>query len=300
MEELIRFFNENNIKYEENVSFKTLTTYKTGGYSWFVVTPSNLEILIKIIEYLKDNDIDYAIFGNGSNILASDEVYEGVIIKLSLFNEFEITDNELRVGSGYSLSKMSMELVQKNFAHFAGLCGIPGTVGGAIIMNAGAFGDEIKDSLISVRILKNSNIEELKNEDLKFGKRYSILKDSDDTIIIDAKFKLEKSDEDELEKCNQYKIKRSNTQPLDKPNCGSVFKNPEGFAAGKLIEDSGLKGLRIGGAVVSTKHANFILNDDNASSSDVYKVLNKVKDVVYEKYNIILEPEVKLFNFKIK
>lgn len=288
---------ENNIEYKLNVSFKKLTSYKTGGTSSVVVYPKTEKELAFVLKLLKKSKVKYTIFGNGTNILASDSNYNGVIIKLSKFDEIKIENDIVTVGCGVTLSKLCLELAKKGYKGYANLAGIPGSVGGAIYMNAGCYGVEIKDLLIDANYFRNGKNLTITNKMFHFRKRHSIIQWLKNPIIINARFKLEKSTEDEMAKLKECALKRSSSQPLDKPSCGSVFKNPEGDSAGRLIDSCGLKGYKIGGAIVSEKHANFIVNENNATSSDILNLIEYVSTKVLNETGEKLELEVKLFNF---
>lgn len=291
--DIIAFLNDNNIEYKENISMKEMTTYKVGGNVKIVCYPQSKEELLNLLKFIKGNNIKYIILGKGSNILASSNYYDGVVIKLDKFAKVEINDDVLYVESGYSLSSLSFVLSKNGYSGFAGLAGIPGTIGGAIYMNAGAWGDEISSNLIDVELLDKT----LTKKELDFKTRYSKLQSLDKPIILSARFKLIKSDEDLMSRIKENTEKRKNTQPYEFPTCGSVFKNPEGKSAGYLIDQCGLKGYKIGGAKVSEKHANFIINEDNATGEDILNIINYVQAKVYEKFNIKLKLEVRLFNF---
>lgn len=286
------------IRYKENVSFKTLTSFKTGGNASLVVYPSNNDELIYLIDLLKSNNIKYAVFGNGTNILASDEDYDGVIIKLDDYKIYEKNENEIHVSSGYSLAKLCFDLSKESYKGFTFGANIPGTIGGAIFMNAGAYGGEIKDVLKKAFVYYNGEILELSNEDLKFGKRYSIIQEMKEAIVLSGVFNLEKTEEDLMEEIKINSEKRKSSQPLEYPNAGSVFKNPIDIPAGKLIEELGLKGYGQGGAEVSLKHGNFIINKGNATSQDIINIIDLIKSKALNERNIHLELEIQLFNFK--
>jgi len=288
---------ENDIEYAVNVSFKKLTSYKTGGNASIVVYPKNKKELVFVIKKIKKYKFKYTLFGSGTNMLASDSDYDGVIIKLDKFDEIKIEDDIVTVGCGVSMSKLCVLLAKKGYKGYANLAGIPGTVGGAIYMNAGCYGVEIKDLLIDAVYFKLGKNIIVTNKMFCFKKRHSIIQWLKTPILLEARFKLEKSDEDEILKLDEYREKRTSSQPLDKPNCGSVFKNPEGDSAGRLIDSCGLKGYKIGGASVSEKHANFIVNDGTATSADILNIIEYVSTKVLNETGVKLELEVKLFNF---
>lgn len=269
------------------------TTYRTGGLSRYFIEPYNLSELFAALKFAKDKN--FFILGAGSNVLFSDKLFDGVVISLKKLNRYVIIKNDkLICGAGCLLDNVINFSVSNNLSGLENLSGIPGSVGGAIYMNAGAFDIEIKDFLTSVKIMDFSgNIKVYKKNDLNFAYRSSGLKDE---IVVEAVFTLRKGECLENKRVEILK-KRDEKQPLEYPSCGSVFKRPKEGFAGALIENCGLKGYSIGGAEVSKKHANFIINKGNATSSDIYNLINYVKEAVYKKYGIILEEEVKLINF---
>lgn len=300
MDNLIKFIEDNNLgKYTLDTSFKTLTTYRTGGNAKIVFYPKDIDSLIKGLEYIEKNDIKHKIFGNGSNILASDKDYDGVIIKLSSFNTLEENDNIFEVGAGYNFAKLANELSLKGYTGLEFACGIPGSVGGAVYMNAGAYLKSISDVLIDIKVLdKDMKIKTLKNEDLNYSYRNSMLI-GNSYIVLSARLKLEKGDKDKIiDLINDRKKRRLASQPLEYSSAGSVFRNPEGEFAGHLIEECQLKGLNHGGAEISSKHANFIVNKDNATSSDIKYLMDLAYNEVNKKYNIKLKREQELFNWE--
>lgn len=280
-----------NIGEVKDVLLKEYSTYKVGGHSLMVFINST-NSLIKLLKYLNNNRIRYKVIGNASNLIFSDSGYDGVLINLSNIKTFKKYGNYFTVPSGYSLSKFSMEVSNIGYTGMEFSTGIPGQIGGAIFMNAGCYGSNISNVLYKVKVLtKDYKIKTLYNKDLNFGYRDSIFRHSN-LICLSATFKLIKSNINEIKsKIEDYRLKRFNSQPLEYPNAGSVFKNPEGFYAGKLIEDIGLKGKHIGGAYISNKHANFIVNKNNASSKDIIDLINLVKEEVKKEYNINLKCE---------
>lgn len=299
MNDFINFINSNCLgSYKENISFKTLTTYRTGGSAKLLFLPNNYESLKEAIDYLKKNSIKYKIFGNGSNILASDNNYDGVIIKLSNLNNISINGDVLEVESGYNFSLLCNKMSKEGYTGFEFGCGIPGSVGGSVYMNAGAYLHSISDVLLKVLVLDEElNIKELDKSLLDFSYRHSIFQGSN-YVILKAYFKLEKGNKKEIKDLIlERKQRRKNTQPLQYPSAGSVFRNPQDKYAGKLIEDCGLKGKTYGGAMISDKHANFIINKENAKSEDILYLMNLVQKKVKESYNIDLYREQELFNF---
>lgn len=299
---LLKFIESEGLgEYKENYSFEKLTSYKAGGCARLVVYPSDTESLVKILEYIKGNNLDYKVFGNGSNILASDDNYNGVIIKLTKLNNITINEDDGNVSAeaGYNFSLLCNKLSKLGFSGLEFGGGIPGSVGGSVYMNAGAYLCSISDVLVKVDILdEDGNFKTLNKDELDFSYRHSIFMGKN-WIILKAYFKLEKSDGEEIMKLvNERKERRISSQPLEYPSAGSVFRNPEGAYAGKLIEECGLKGFTHGGAMISEKHANFIVNRENATSSDIRYLIDLATDKVYEKFNVKLHREQELFNWE--
>jgi len=297
LEEIINLLaNDGDIK--ENVSLKTLTTLKVGGISKYVFYPKDVTSLKKALTLFKKNNINYKIFGNGSNIIPSDKIYDGVIIKLSSLNNLKIEDEVIEVEAGYSLMKLAKEVIKLGLSGLEWACGIPGTIGGAVYMNAGAYKQDMSFVLEKITALdENMNIVTLNKDELDFSYRHSRLME-ENLICLSATLKLEKKDISLIEEVvNKRKEKRMETQPLEYPSAGSVFRNPFNDFAGRLVEECNLKGKQIGGAMISLKHANFIINKDNATGKDVLDLINLAKKEVKEKFNIELKQEQELFNF---
>lgn len=302
MNEIINFIKEENLGLlKENVSFKVLTTYKTGGNAKFVFYPNNTECLIKFINKAKAKNIDYKIFGNGSNILASDDEYDGIIVKLSNFNNY-IFDEEkqiLELEAGCSLQMIANTFSKKGYSGLEFACGIPGSIGGAIFMNAGAYLKSMSDIVIDVTLIdENNEIKVLSNEEMKFSYRKSIFSENK-YICLKTRLQLKKAEKEEIINLTKDRLhRRLQTQPLQYPSAGSVFRNPDGDYAGRLIEECQLKGMVYGGAEISEKHANFIVNKNEAKSSDIKYLMDLAEKEVFEKFNIKLHKEQELFNFK--
>lgn len=269
------------------------TTYKAGGLSRYFIEPYNLSELFTALEFAKDKT--FFILGAGSNVLFSDKLFDGVVISLKSFNRYVIAKNgNIICGAGCFLDNVISFSISNNLSGLENLSGIPGSVGGAIYMNAGAFDIEIKDFVTFIKTMDFlGNIKTYKKNDLTFSYRSSGLRDE---VVVEAVFTLKKGTAIENKRVEILK-KRAEKQPLEYLSCGSVFKRPKGNFAGALIESCGLKGYSIGKAEVSKKHANFIVNKGGATSSDIYNLINYVKEVVCKKYGIILEEEVKLVNF---
>lgn len=282
----------------ENVSLKDYNTYKIGGKTRYLVKPYNIDSLKELLIYIKNNTLKYIIIGNGSNIILPDSDYDGVVILLSKLNEIKINENTINAFCGVSLTYFVNELVKNNLGGLESLSGIPGTLGGAIVNNAGCYGQTISDKLNSVTYLENGEIKTINKEECNFSYRDSIFKKNKNFIILSAKFILDyKNKEEMLNIIKENMIKRNTSQPLNYPNAGSVFRNPIGYSAGNLIEDAGLKNYHINGAYVSDKHANFIINKDNASSEDIIELIEYIQKEISEKYNIKLKLEQEIIKY---
>ncbi len=286
-------------KLKENVDLKKYNTYKVSSTTKYLIEVKDEENLLNLINYLNDNDINYYVLGNGSNVVLPKNDFNGVIIKLNEFNNIDIDDDEVYVGAGVMLPKLVNETVNNCLKGLEWASGIPGTLGGAVVGNAGAYLSEIFDFIISVRVLDNGVIKELKKSDIKYSYRYTSLKGQRNIIVLGATLRLEKGNSDEsLSLMRNRMERRLESQPLDYPNAGSVFRNPENDYAGRLIEECGLKGKTVGGAMVSTKHANFIINYDNASGDDVKKLIKLVHDEVLNKTGVDLIIEQELIDWR--
>ncbi len=301
MDSLVKMLEENNIgKWLTNVSLRKYTTYHVGGIAKYIVFPKNSDKLIILLKYLKNQKIKYKILGNGSNTLFSDKPYDGVIIKLDNFNNLTIYGTKMTVGSGYSLIKLAKEAEKRGLAGLEFASGIPGSIGGAIYMNAGAYKSDMGYIVTNVKVLTpNFKIIQMTNTELHFHYRSSFFQKNPGYICLEATLKLQKGKKEFIEKVNrERKQRRVATQPLEYPSAGSVFRNPEGMYAGELIEKLGLKGLYKGGAQVSEKHANFIINRQQATSQDIKDLMDFVQEAVYEKYKIKLKIEQELVNWE--
>lgn len=286
---------------ERDVLLSKHTTYKVGGKAKLMVYPKNVECLVKLLKLIKMHDIRYKVLGLGSNVLFSDKIFDGVIIRLSELDEVEFFgNNKIRVGAGYSLMKLSLLAARKGLAGLEFASGIPGTVGGAVFMNAGAYKSDMGYVVTEVKVLTpDFNIITLENKEMNFHYRSSFLQKHPDYICLEAVIKLEKGDKNALDEViKERRQRRMESQPLEYPSAGSVFRNPEGMFAGKLIEDLGLKGKTIGGAMVSEKHANFIINYKKAKSSDVKKLIELVHQKVLEEYDVDMKIEQEFVNWE--
>lgn len=276
----------------ENASLLNYNTYRLDTKCKLLVFPRDIFEFQEIMYIL--NGSKYFILGNGSNIILPD-YYDGVVIKLKYFNNYNIFDEYIEADSGVMINKLSMELSKLGYKGFEWASGIPGTIGGCIYNNAGCYGSEISDNLIDVTVFCDNKIYCLRKDELSFSYRNSTFKMNNKFVILKAKFKFEKGDPEELLDLIKVRTnKRIESQPLEYPSCGSVFRNPEGLIAGKLIDEANLKGKCVGGAMVSNKHANFIINNGNATPEDIIKLINEIKNTIKKNYNIdlVLEQEI--------
>ena len=276
-----------------NPLMKEYTTYKVGGKASCIVLPKNVEDLIKLITYIKKNNINYKILGNGSNVIFSDKFYNGIVIKLDNFNEISINKNIVTVGAGYSLVKLAIKVSKLGLTGLEFATGIPGTIGGAIYMNAGAYKSDMGYVVTKITVLTpDLTIKTLYNKDLNFHYRTSFIKENKDYICLDATIKLKKGDPKIImDVIQERKIRRLESQPLEYPSAGSVFRNPINDYAGRLIEELGYKGKYFGGAQVSEKHANFIVNKNKASATDIRTLILDIQNKVKSNYDIDLKVE---------
>lgn len=283
------------VRYEEPL--KNHTTFKIGGNCIALIEPREVSDIVEAIKICRENNIKFFVIGNGSNLLVPDEGYNGVIIKLkSEFSMIKVEGESLIVKSGAKLSEVYPVAYENSLTGFEFASGIPGTIGGAIYMNAGAYGGEMKDIVESVEVLDLDNFElkELKNEDLDFSYRKSIIQRKN-YIITSIKLKLKKGNKEEINAVYEdLRDRRNSKQPLNFGSAGSTFKRPEGHFASKLIEDAGLKGYHINDAWVSEKHSGFIVNKGNASFKEVMELIEYVQNVVFEKFGVKLETEVRI------
>ena len=276
-----------------NVLMKDYTTYKVGGKVICMVYPEDEESLIKLMHYLKENKVKYKIIGNGSNVIFNNSNYDGVIVKLDNFNNLKIINNTIIVGAGYMLNKLALRVSRLGFTGMEFATGIPGTVGGAVFMNAGAYKSDMGYILRSVKVLTpNLNIITMYNKELDFHYRSSYFQNNPGYICLEATIVLRKGNPDEImELINSRKQRRLESQPLEYPSAGSGFRNPEGDFAGRLIEEIGYKGKKLGGAQVSEKHANFIINSGNATGEEIKELITDIQKKIKKKYKIDLKVE---------
>ena len=301
MKELKKYIKDYQVgKCLENVSLKEYTTYKVGGKAMFMVYPKSTDKLILLIKYLKDKDIKFMVLGFGSNVLFSDDVYNGVIIKLDEFNDIEFEGTKVTCGCGASLMKVAMMAIRRGLTGLEFACGIPGSIGGAVYMNAGAYKSDMGYIVSKVKVLtKDYKVITMVNKEMDFHYRTSFLQKNKDYICLEATLKLKKGNKEEMESIvSERKKRRLESQPLEYPSAGSVFRNPEGDFAGRLIEELGYKGLEKGGAQVSSKHANFIINKGNAKAKDIKELIEFIRESVYDKYKIHLKVEQEFVNWE--
>ena len=282
----------NKYEYYKNVSLKKYNTYKIDVNCDYLVYPKSIHELQELLKYLKDNNIHYLILGNGSNVILARPNFD-VVIKLDRINNIEIKDNIVIAGAGVSLIKLSNICMENNLNGLSFAGGIPGLLGASTAMNAGAYKEDMASIVKEVKVLTpNLEIKTMKNSELEYAYRDSFLKRNKDFICVEVTLSLEYEDKEIIK--HRIRDRRISSQPVNMPSAGSVFRNPEGLSAGKLIEDIGLKGYTIGGAQVSEKHANFIINTSNATYEDIISLIDYIKEKVKEKYNIdlILEQEI--------
>ncbi len=287
-------------KVEKNASLKKYTTYRAGGTAKVIVSPKSIDKLLELLKLLKDNNIEYKILGNGSNLIFNDSVYEPVLIKLNDINNCDINNNVITVGAGYSLISLAMRVSRLGLTGMEFATGIPGTVGGAVYMNAGAYKSDMGYIVTEVKAInENLEIVTLYNKDLKFKYRSSFFQTHKNYICIEATIKLKYGSKKLIkEVIEDRRQKRISTQPLEYPSAGSVFRNPENDYAWRLINVCGLKGYRIGGAMVSEKHANFIINVGNAKGEDIRNLILYVKDTVKKETGVDLKVEQEFVNWE--
>ena len=285
--------NENQILEAEPMSRHT--TFRIGGPAELFLVPKSTEEIAGIFKICREEGIPWFVLGNGSNLLVSDKGYQGVVIQLYKgFGEVKVQGCQITAQAGALLSQIAAAAREESLTGFEFAGGIPGTLGGAVVMNAGAYGGEMKDVIKEVTVLtREGEIRTLQAEELAMGYRTSAIKEAG-YIVLSAVLSLEKGDKEQIKaRMQELAGMRSSKQPLQYPSAGSTFKRPEGYFAGKLIMDSGLRGYQVGGAQVSEKHCGFVINTGNATARDVRNLMADVQRIVEEKYGVKLEPEVK-------
>ena len=297
LSDLIKIIPKENIKLEEPMSKHT--SFKTGGNADFYIIIDKIYQIEELLKFIKEKKINLYIIGNGSNLLVSDEGIRGIVAKIA-FEDILIEEDKkgilVTVGSGYKVMALAQVLKRKGITGFEELSGLPGTIGGANYMNAGAYGKEMKDVIIETEVLnkETGKIEILKNEEQKLEYRSSVFKNKK-YIILKTTLRLQKGNTEEIEKkMNEYLMQRKEKQPLEYPSAGSTFKRGKGFITAKLIDECGLKGYQIGGAQISEKHAGFIINKDNATTKDILDLIEYTKKKVFEKFGVQIEEEVEI------
>ena len=284
-----------NIQKSDSEILADYCTFRVGGKAKLMLWPKNTEEIVDAISYCENEGMKYIVLGNGSNVLFLDEGFDGVVIELHRnITGIEINGENIYVAAGEFLSSAANKAKENELTGMEFAAGIPGTLGGAIVMNAGAYGGEMKDIVEYVDVIDpDKKLHRYSCEEMQFGYRKSII--SDKHIVIGAMLKLKKGNlTDICDRMKELQDARRSKQPLEYPSAGSTFKRPEGHFAGKLIEDSGLKGYRVGGAMVSEKHCGFVINYDHCTASDIIRLMQDVQKIVKEKYDVTLEPEVRI------
>ena len=291
--QLLTVLNKEKVYLDEPM--KKHITFRVGGPADYFVTPSTVEEVKNIVALCKKENMPYYILGNGSNLLVGDKGYRGVMIQIyKEMSGIEVDGEIIRVQAGALLSRIGVAALEAELQGFEFAAGIPGTMGGAVVMNAGAYGGEMKDILVDATVLTpEGEVLVLKNEDLELGYRTSVIAKKD-YVVLEATVKLEKGNKEDIRgRMDELKVQRTTKQPLEYPSAGSTFKRPTGYFAGKLIQDAGLRGFQVGGAQVSEKHCGFVINKDNATAADVVELMKQVADKVHAEFGVTLEPEVK-------
>lgn len=275
---------------------KNHTTFKIGGPCDVLVMPNTIEQILNVLTLVKENNLAYMIIGNGSNLLVSDEGIRKVIVKLHKnFSKITLDGNKITSQAGATLKEIADFALENKLSGFEFASGIPGDLGGAVTMNAGAYGGEMKDVLESVKVIdKDLNVIDIDAKDMNLRYRNSRVQE-EGLIVLEAVINLSEGDYDKIKEYqDELTFKRESKQPLEYPSAGSTFKRPEGYYAGKLIDDCGLRGYRYKDAMVSEKHCGFVINAGDANCEQVLYVINHVKEVVFEKFGVNLEPEVRI------
>ena len=271
------------------------TTFRVGGGAEYYIKLQNEEMLKSACKICKKHKVDYFVLGNGSNLLVGDKGIRGVVLEIGNgMNKIRIQGNTLVAQAGALLSRIGKMALDAKLTGFEFAAGIPGTIGGAVVMNAGAYGGEMKDIVTQVKVLnKEGEIQVLEAEELNFGYRHSAILEKE-AIVLEVTVELETGESDAIKaRMDELKVQRITKQPLEYGSAGSTFKRPEGYFAGKLIQDAGLRGFQVGGAQVSEKHCGFVINKKNATANDIAELMKQVSQKVEEEFGVKLEPEVK-------
>ncbi len=283
---------------EENVPLSSMTTLRIGGPARYVVYPDSTVALDALMRLLKAEQVPYKVIGKGSNLLCSDKPFDGAVIRLDKFDDYYFLGNDLIAQAGCSIISLSYQAMKQGLSGLEFVSGIPASVGGVTFMNAGAYRSSMCDVIDSVFVYRNERFEWISNEECEFAYRRSVFHSHPDWLIIAVKIHLNNAPVSEIrDLMDSRRERRMNSQPLDKPSAGSVFQNPEEMPAWQLIDGIGYRGYRIGGAMVSEKHVNFIVNEDHATAEDYLTLVNEIKRLVDEKYHIRLHMEVERFNW---
>ncbi len=292
-EEISRIINKNNILWNEPMAAHT--TFRVGGVADCFLLPQTEEEAAAVLRLFSAEKEPFFVLGNGSNLLVSDEGYRGTVIKLGKnFNAVTVNGTEITAKAGALLSRIAQEACTHHLSGLEFASGIPGTLGGAVVMNAGAYGGEMKQVITSVRLfsLDTGEIIEKEEKNMEFGYRTSIVK-TQPYYVLEASLKLLPGSQEQIKsRMEELKKQRVEKQPLEFPSAGSTFKRPEGYFAGKLIQDAGLKGYCVGGAMVSEKHSGFVINTGNATAKDICELIRNVRKRVFDQFGVMLEPEV--------
>ena len=271
------------------------TTFRIGGPADYFVMPETVEELANVLKVCKEENVPYFILGNGSNLLVGDKGFRGVVIQLyKNFDGLSIEGTKITAKSGAMLIRVAKEAGKAGLTGLEFASGIPGTIGGAMVMNAGAYGGEMKDVVTSVTVLtKDGDIKILSGDEMNFRYRGSVIED-EGYIVLEAVMELKEGNLEEIQaRIDELSVQRRTKQPIEYPSAGSTFKRPEGYFAGKLIQDAELRGYQVGGAQVSEKHCGFVINAGGATAADVMQLMQDVSDKVQEQFGVTLEPEVK-------
>lgn len=292
-EKLFTIIDEAKIRKDEPM--RTHTTFRVGGPADYFVTPETDGEITEVIRACREYEIPYYIVGNGSNLLVGDKGFRGVVIQIfKSMNQITVDGESLKAQAGCGLAQIANAALGAGLSGFEFAAGIPGTLGGAVVMNAGAYGGEMKDVLVSATVLtKDGEKKVLSVDELKLGYRTSIIPENE-YIVLAAEIQLKAGDRAEIKaRMDELREQRVSKQPLEYPSAGSTFKRPEGYFAGKLIQDAGLKGYAVGGAMVSEKHSGFVINTGGATASDIQELMARVTKIVKDQAGVTLEPEVK-------
>lgn len=288
---------------EKDADMSKEVSFRAGGRADILVRPQNENELVEVLSILNRSGVEYMVMGNGSNLLIRDGGYRGVIVKISsaAFAGFEILNEEdgevsIKAGAGMLMASLARKLAESSLAGFEFASGIPGSIGGAVFMNAGAYDGEIKDIIVSAEVIgkDGTGISTVTADEMDLSYRHSIFHNTGD-VVISVILKLKKGKREEIEeKMAELGRRRNEKQPVNFPSAGSFFKRPEGYFAGKLVQDAGLKGYSVGGAQVSELHSGFVINKGGATASDIIAVMHHCQDEVFKKFGVRLEPEVRI------